>query len=105
MPVIRALLHLVLVWSFIAGVISVCLRRRKILGMTGISLTLVAALLGGSRVPIDGELQSGPLLGLDWFVLNLIAHLAVFVPLERIFARRPEQGVSGKVGAPISCFS
>ena len=95
-PVIRALLHLVLVWSFIAGVISVCLRRRKILGMTGISLTLVAALLGGSRVPIDGELQSGPFLGLDWFVLNLIAYSAVFVPLERIFARRPEQGVLRK---------
>ena len=95
-PVIRALLHLVLVWSFIAGVISVCLRRRKMLGMTGISLTLVAALLGGSRVPIDGELQSGPFLGLDWFVLNLIAYSAVFVPLERIFARRPEQGVLRK---------
>ena len=50
-PLIRALLHIVLVWSFIAGVISVCLRRRKVLGMTGIGLTLVAALLGGSRVP------------------------------------------------------
>jgi lathosterol oxidase len=95
-PFIRALLHLVLVWSFIAGVISVCLRRRKILGMTGIALTLVAALLGGSRVPIDGELQTGPFLGLDWFVLNLIAYSAVFVPLERIFARLPEQGVLRK---------
>jgi sterol desaturase/sphingolipid hydroxylase (fatty acid hydroxylase superfamily) len=90
-PFIRALLHLVLVWSFIAGVISVCLRRRKILGMTGIGLTLVAALLGGSRVALEGELTSGPFLGLDWFVLNLIAYSAVFVPLERLFARRPEQ--------------
>ena len=44
-PFIRALLHLVLVSSFIAGVISVCLRHRKILGMAGISLTLIAALL------------------------------------------------------------
>ena len=95
-PFIRALLHVVLVWSFVAGVISVCLRRRKILGMTGISLTLVAALLGGSRVPVDGELQSGPFLGLDWFVLNLIAYSAVFVPLERIFARLPGQGVLRK---------
>jgi lathosterol oxidase len=90
-PFIRALLHLVLVSSFIAGVVSVCLRRRKILGMAGISLTLVAALLGGSRVPLDGELQSGPFLGLDWFLLNLIAYSAVFIPLERLFARLPEQ--------------
>ncbi len=92
-PFIRALLHLVLVSSFIAGVVSVCLRQRKILGMMGISFTLVAALFGGSRVPIDGELQSGPFLGLDWFLLNLIAYSAVFIPLERLFARLPEQDV------------
>jgi lathosterol oxidase len=90
---IRALLHLVLVGSFVNGVISVCLRRRKVLGMTGIGLTLVAALLGGSRVPVDGELQNGPFLGLDWFLLNLIAYSAVFIPLERLFARLPEQSV------------
>jgi len=92
-PFIRALLHLVLVSSFIAGVVSVCLRRRKILGMAGISLTLVAALLGGSRVPLDGELQTGPFLGLDWFLLNLMVYSAVFIPLERLFARLPEQDV------------
>jgi lathosterol oxidase len=92
-PFIRALLHLVLVGSFIAGVISVCLRRRKVLGMAGICLTLVAALLGGSRVPLDGELQTGPFLGLDWFLLNLMAYSAVFIPLERLFARLPEQAV------------
>ena len=92
-PFIRALLHLVLVGSFIAGAISVCLRRRRILGMLGISLTLVAALLGGSRVPLDGELQTGPFLGLDWFLLNLMAYSAVFIPLERLFARLPEQEV------------
>ena len=92
-PYIRALLHLVLVGSFVLGVISVCLRRRKILGMVGISLTLVAALLGGSRVPVDGELRNGPFLGLDFFLLNLMAYSAVFIPLERLFARLPEQDV------------
>ena len=35
--------------------------------------------------------QSGPFLGLDWFLLNLIAYSAVFVPLERMFARLPQQ--------------
>jgi len=61
--------------------------------MTGITLTLVAALLGGSRVPIEGELTKGPFLGLDWFLLNLIGYSAVFIPLERLFARRPEQPI------------
>ena len=93
LPYIRALLHLVLVSAFLLGLLSVLLRRSKRLGGTGIALTLVAALLGGSRVPIDGELGDGPFLGLDWFLLNLIAYSAVFIPLERLFARLPDQPV------------
>ena len=92
-PYIRGLLHLVLVGSFVLGVISVCLRRRKMLGTIGITLTLIAALLGGSRVPIEGELTRGPFLGVDWFLLNLIVYSAVFIPIERLFARLPEQPV------------
>ena len=90
---VRALLHLVLVSAFLLGVLSVTLRRSKRLGMAGIVLTLVAALLGGSRVPLDGELRDGPFLGLDWFLLNLIGYCVLFVPLERLFARLPQQPV------------
>jgi lathosterol oxidase len=89
-PYVRALLHVVLVSAFILGMVSVVLRRRKVLGFTGIGLTLVAALLGGSRVPIDGELRQGPFLGLDWFLLNLIAYSLLFIPLERVFQRREQ---------------
>jgi lathosterol oxidase len=92
-PYIRALLHAVLVASFLLGSLSVCWRYNKALGLSGITLTLLAALLGGSRVPVDDELRSGPFLGLDWFLLNLIGYSLVFVPLERAFARRPEQPI------------
>ncbi len=88
---VRAVLHLVLVAAFLMGVISICLRQNKALGLTGILLTLIAAILGGSRVPIDGELRNGPFLGLDWFLLNLILYSAVYIPLERLFAKHPEQ--------------
>ena len=37
-PYVRALLHVVLVAAFVLGVISVCLRRRKTLGVAGIAL-------------------------------------------------------------------
>ena len=90
-PYVRALLHLVLVASFLFGTLSICLRQNKALGVCGIGLTLMAALLGGSRVAIEGELTNGPFLGLDWFLLNLIAYSAVFIPLERLFARLPDQ--------------
>ena len=92
-PYVRATLHVVLVASFLLGSASVCLRYNKALGLTGISLTLIAALLGGSRVPLDGEINDGPFLGLDWFLLNLILYSLVYIPLERAFAKRPEQGV------------
>jgi len=93
LPYIRALIHLFLVAAFVLGVISLCLRRRKTLGTIGVALTLSAALLGGSRVPLDGDVGSGPYLGLDWFLLNLLFFSIVFVPLERLFAHRPGQAV------------
>ncbi len=90
---VRALLHLVLVGAFVLGVISLSLRRNKALGTVGVVCTLAAALLGGSRVPVEGELRQGPFLGLDWFLLNLIVYSVVFIPLERWFARLPSQGI------------
>src|SRR5258706_4813612 len=92
-PYIRALLHVFLVGAFVLGVISVVLRQRKLLGLTGIAFTLIAALLGGSQVPLQGELRHGPFLGLDWFLLNLIGYSLLFIPLERLFALHPEQPI------------
>ena len=91
LPLVRGLLHLVLVSGFLLGIVSLTLRRNKMLGAVAVIATMVAALLGGSQVPVAGELHSGPFLGLDWFLLNLIVYSAVFVPLERVFARLPQQ--------------
>jgi hypothetical protein len=77
----------------VLGAISVTLRQNKALGVSGIAFALAAALLGGSQVPVDGELTQGPFLGLDWFLLSLMLYSATFVPLERLFALRPEQDV------------
>jgi lathosterol oxidase len=93
LPYVRALLHLVLAASFVLGVVSLTLRENKALGTAGVAATLVAAFLGGSRVVVDDELSEGPFLGLDWLLLNLIVYSVVFVPLERLFARLPEQRV------------
>lgn len=95
-PYVRALLHLILVAAFLLATVSICLRYNKALGLTGIVLTLIAALLGGSQVPLAGELTEGPFLGLDWFLLNLIIYSAVYVSLERLFALHPEQPIFRK---------
>lgn len=93
LPWVRALLHLALVGAFVLGVASLWLRRNKVLGTVGVACTLVAALLGGSGVPVGGGASEGPFLGLDWFLLNLIVYSLVFLPIERLFARLPDQGV------------
>jgi lathosterol oxidase len=87
---IRALLHILLVLSFLFGTISLCLRRNKVFGIVGIGAVLLAAALGGSTVSIGGDIQN-TWLGLDWFVLNLMLYSAVYIPLERFFALHPRQ--------------
>ena len=94
LPIIRALLHLVLVAAFLLGSVSLVLRRNKFFGGITVGISLAAALLGGSQVPVRGDVTpEGPFLGLDWFLLNLIFWSAIFVPLERFFALRPEQPI------------
>jgi sterol desaturase/sphingolipid hydroxylase (fatty acid hydroxylase superfamily) len=90
---LRAILHVTLVASFLLGSVSAFLRANKALALTGIGFTLAAALLGGSRVPVEGDPVGGSWIGVDFFVLSLLLYAAVFVPLERLFALRGEQPV------------
>jgi sterol desaturase/sphingolipid hydroxylase (fatty acid hydroxylase superfamily) len=92
-PLMRALIHFILVASFAAGSISIVLRRRKTMGIAGVGLATLAVLLGGWDIPIEGDFRQRGYLGLDWFLLNLLALALVFVPMERLFARLREQGI------------
>ncbi len=88
LAVIRGLIHLVLVTSFGLGVLSVVLKHNRWLGMLGICLVLVSALLGGSQVPIDGDWDKKDVyLGLDYGLLVLVVYSLVFIPLEKLFGR------------------
>jgi lathosterol oxidase len=92
LPWARALIHVALVTAFLLGSVSAMLRVNKALALTGIGFTLAAALLGGSQASA-GDDGATPGLGVDFMVLNLMLYSAVFVPLERLFALRPEQPV------------
>lgn len=86
-PVMRAILHVVLSTAFLCGFTSVMLRQNKTLGLIGMGVVLVSALLGGSQVPIDGDMKGDHYLGLDYVLLILILYSAIFVPLEKLFGR------------------
>jgi lathosterol oxidase len=81
----------VLVSGFLLGMVSLVLRRRKVLGTCGLGLAAAAVVLGGWSVPERAVTQS-VFVGLDWFLLNLFVLALLFVPLERLFPRVREQG-------------
>lgn len=88
---IRPLVAAIIGLSFGLGLLSALLRPRKVLGLTGMGLSLVASLSGGAAVPLESAPDSTIGLGLDWFLLNLLLLAVVFVPLERVFPQRPDQ--------------
>jgi lathosterol oxidase len=87
LPIMRGLLHVILVAGFLLGLTSVMLRQNKTLGLVGMGVVLVAALLGGSRVPVDSTGKSDLYLGMDYVLLILILYSAIFIPLEKLFGR------------------
>src|SRR5262249_6984111 len=87
---IRLLVHLVLIAAFVLGIVSIVLRRQKVLGFTAIALVFVSVAFCGSKTPTHAEMQSDVYLGLDWFLLSLIFTGIVFVPIERILGNREQ---------------
>ena len=87
---IRLTLHVVLITGFLLGILSVVLRKQKLLGFLALGLILLATLLGGSRAQTRFEIQSDVYLGLDWFLLNLTFTGIVFIPIERLLGRREQ---------------
>ena len=90
LPYIRGLVHVLLVAGFLLGVLSISLRRNKVLGLSACLLVLIAALLGGSQAAVADRPGKPFYLGLDYFLLSLVITSAIFVPLERVFGRRDQ---------------
>jgi sterol desaturase/sphingolipid hydroxylase (fatty acid hydroxylase superfamily) len=87
----RAILQAVIVLAFVLGLVSTALRRRKVMGLLGMSLASLASILGGSGIDFSLSRSEAPSLGLDWFALNVLLLAALFVPMERLWPLRPEQ--------------
>ena len=90
--IIRMIVQGVIAAALALGAISAILRERKVLGLTGVALGLAAALLGGASTALPEDVGSKIGIGFDWFLLDLMVMTLVFVPLERLWPRHPEQG-------------
>lgn len=93
MRLVRPTIAAAIALAFVLGAASLLLKRRKALGLTGIGLSLVATLMGGSEVEVASPVRASDYLGLDWFLLNLLILATAFVPIEQIFARWPAQKI------------
>ncbi|TMA36170.1 MAG: sterol desaturase family protein [Deltaproteobacteria bacterium] len=93
MQVMRLLIQALILGGIGLGVVSAFLRRKKILGLTGMSFALCATLLGGASVEINETLHAGPAIGLDWFLLDLLLMTLIFSPIEVIWPAYPKQSV------------
>jgi sterol desaturase/sphingolipid hydroxylase (fatty acid hydroxylase superfamily) len=94
MDVMRMLIQGVIVLAIVLGVVSAVLRRKKVLGLTGMLFALAATLLGGASVPINEQLRDGYMvIGLDWFLLDLLLMTLIFSPIEVLWPAYPKQSV------------
>jgi sterol desaturase/sphingolipid hydroxylase (fatty acid hydroxylase superfamily) len=93
MYLIRLLIQAVIVGAILFGVVSAMLRKKKILGLTGMLFALGATLLGGASVPINEPLHNAPAIGLDWFLLDILLMTLIFSPIEVLWPAYPKQSV------------
>lgn len=90
-PWFRAVLLGLLFVAFVSSVISLVLRDKKTLGTAGVTVTLLASLMGGCEASPVLPDYTPAYVGLDFFVLNVLFTGLLFIPLETIFPRRAEQ--------------
>ena len=93
LPLMRKLLAAGMAFSAGFGVLTFLLNRQKRLGALGILLTLVAAYLGGSSVQVGPRYDVRGYIGLDWFILDLLASAVVFIALEKIVPLKRSQPI------------
>ncbi len=86
----RRLLLAGLVAAFVLGTLAVLRGRDRRVALVGVGSATLAVLLGGTDVQMDAIGRTPWSLGLDWFVLSLLFSALVFVPIERMLARRPQ---------------
>lgn len=91
------LMRQLLYWSMvIAGGIAlfnIAFGRARWLALGAFVLVVLAALLGGHKVPVGDFADNTPYIGLDWFILDLLGSSLIFIFIEKLFALRKDQPV------------
>lgn len=87
----RWALYAAIVVAFVEGFYSTLKHESRGFGLSGMLLACVAALIGSGVLEAPALADRSLYAGLDYFVLTLLILAAVFIPLERMFPKNPEQ--------------
>ena len=79
--------------SLLFALLTFILGKQRKLGAIGVLFTLMAFALGGYSVETGEVADSGLSLGLDWLILALVASVALFTFLEKIFPKYRDQAI------------
>ncbi|MDF1782298.1 MAG: sterol desaturase family protein [Alcanivoracaceae bacterium] len=91
--VLRNILFVAIATAFFAGFISTLRHENRRFGLIGMLLACVAALLGSGQLDVPAVAGRSVYAGIDYFVLTLLVLALVFIPLERLFAKVPQQRI------------
>jgi sterol desaturase/sphingolipid hydroxylase (fatty acid hydroxylase superfamily) len=93
---VGVLRQVLLVGMVIAGGMAIAnlvqLRNRWLNG-AALALILLAAAMGGHRVPVADFPDDTPYVGLDWFILDLLGSSMIFILIEKLFPLHRDQPV------------
>ncbi|HEX5360713.1 MAG TPA: sterol desaturase family protein [Fluviicoccus sp.] len=88
------LLRHILFWSLMSGggiaLFNIVLDRARWLSGAAFFLIILAAMMGGHRVPVGEFADNTPYIGLDWLILDLLKSTVIFVLIEKLFPHRPQ---------------
>lgn len=89
----RTTLLIGLAIAYFTGIISYVLNQSKTLAWIGMGTSLLASLLGGSRIEVQPFESTPYSFGLDWFALSFLFSMLILIPIEKAFALRKDQSI------------
>ncbi len=91
--VLRKILLAAMVISGGLSLRNIVFNRTRWLSFIAFSLVLIAALMGGHKVPVRDFADHTPYIGLDFFILDLLGSALIFIFIEKFFAYRKNQPI------------
>jgi len=83
-------------FSLFFGGLTFVLGKRRLQGVVGICLTLVAFILGGYNIPIGAVEPRELSIGVDWLILAFLASAFIFMSLEKLLPKYRDQVILRK---------